>query len=340
MAGTPLNSAEISALVDAIEDGRVETTSAPAKEAVPYDLTSNDRAIRGQMPALDAINAQIASMLGMGLAGRTRRRLEVVSAPATLLKIGDLGALLSPPATVAVLRLGQGVGQAVLSMEASLTDGLLSAALGEKKPAADPVTAPSAPVDRRDLTSVERQVLKRLLGVFTEAMGTAWEPVLALRPEIVRFESDPRLLQIAPSNETAVLCSFEISGGLRGAVQLAIPYAALEPAKRALMAAPRQGDRFSDVVFAERLAEELSQVPVELRALLGQARTRLSRLLELEVGDTFMLDTSEGSALPVLVEGRAKLFGQPGVRGGAMSVTVERVAKPIQIPPSRTKRTA
>ena len=339
MAGTPLNPAEISALVDAIEDGRVETQSAPAKEAVPYDLTSNDRAIRGQMPALDAINAQIASMLGMGLAGRTRRRLEVVSAPATLLKMGDLGALLSPPATVAVLRLGQGVGQAILSMEVSLTDGLLSAALGEKKPVVEPVSAP-APIDRRELTSVERQVLKRLLAVFTEAMATAWEPVMPLKPEIVRFESDPRLLQIAPANETAVLCSFEVSGGLRGAVQLAIPYAALEPAKRALMAAPRQGDRFSDVVFAERLADELTHVPVELRALLGQAKTRLSRLLELEVGDTFMLDTSEGAALPVLVEGRAKLFGQPAVRGGAIAVTIDRVAKPIPIPPSRTKRSA
>ena len=342
MAGTPLNPDEVAALVDAIEDGRVQTGAAPGKEAVPYDLTSNDRAIRGQMPALDAINVQIASVLGMGLAGRTRSRLEVASAPATLLKMGDLGALLSPPATVGVLRLGQGVGQAIVSLEASLTDGLLSAALGEKKPPAEPSAAsPVAPSERRELTGVERQVLKRLLVVFTDAMATAWEPVMPIKPEIFRFESDPRLLAIAPPNETVVLCSFEVNGGLRGALQLAIPYAALEPAKRALMAAPRQGDRFSDVVFAERLAEELAQVPVEVRALLGQARTRLSRLLELEVGDTFMLDTSEGAPLPVLVEGRAKLFGQPTVRGGALAINVERVAKPVPVsPPAKTKRIA
>ena len=93
---------EIKALMSAIQDGRVdtETARAPRAQAVPYDLTSQDRIIRGQMPTLDAINEQIASMLGIGLAGRTRVGVRVTSSPATLLKFADLVPLLAPPASV------------------------------------------------------------------------------------------------------------------------------------------------------------------------------------------------------------------------------------------------
>ena len=71
MAAT-LTPEEIKALMSAIQDGRVNTEStakAARSEVVPYDLTSQDRIIRGQMPTLDAINEQVASMLGIGLAG-------------------------------------------------------------------------------------------------------------------------------------------------------------------------------------------------------------------------------------------------------------------------------
>jgi len=58
--GADLNPDEINALMDAIQDGRAGKESSGeegVREAVvPYDLTSRDRIIRGQMPTLDAIN--------------------------------------------------------------------------------------------------------------------------------------------------------------------------------------------------------------------------------------------------------------------------------------------
>jgi flagellar motor switch protein FliM len=322
--GVMLNPDEINALMSAIQDGRVPTDvpkKSAAAAAVPYDLTSQDRVIRGQMPTLDAINEQIASVFGMGLAGRTRLSIRVTSGPASLLKFGDFNSLLAPPATVCVMSLGKAGSQALLVLEPGLADTMIAAALGDKGGKHDESTPP--PEARRELTSVERNVLRRLMSIFTEGMTAAWAPVLPFKPEIARFETDPRLAVIAPVNEAAVLCAFEIDGAIKGLVQLAMPYTAIEPAKKALMSPPKLSTH-SDSRFAEQLAEELLQVSVESRVLLGQTRLNLRRLLDLNVGDVLTLGTSEGVSLPVFVQGRAKFTGQPEVHGGNIAVALDR----------------
>ena len=329
-----LNPDEVNALMSAIQEGRISPdagTPATRGQVVSYDLTSQDRVIRGQMPTLDAINEQVASILGVGLAGRTRLSLRVTSFPATLLKFIDFNPMLAPPATVCVLSLGKGSGHAIVVLDPGLEDALLAAALGDRKARPDEVPAES----RRDLTSVERQVLRRLLTMLTEAMSTAWAPVLAFKPEVLRFESDPRLVAIAPPNDPAVLCTFEVSGAFSGRLHLALPFTAIEPAKKQLTQPPRM-NALGDERFAANMASELGQVHVELRATLGKTQVTLSRLLALESGDILTLDTSEHAPLPVLVEGRAKLNGQPRVIGGAMAIVVERGVQDFPFKPART----
>jgi flagellar motor switch protein FliM len=210
-----------------------------------------------------------------------------------------------------------------LVLEPGLADSLIAAALGDKKSKAD-APAPGAPKAdaKRDLTMVERNVLKRLLSIFTDAMQAAWAPVLPFKPEVVRFETDPRLATSSPTSESAVLCSFELEGSLRGVIQLALPYTAIEPAKKALMSPPKIG-KAGDESFATALRDELTQVEVRLSALLGKTRMTVRQLLELEPGDLVMTGTSEGASLPLYVQGKAKFTGQPKVVGGAVALELE-----------------
>lgn len=294
--------------------------------AVPYDLTSQDRVIRGQMPTLDAINEQIAQSFAMGLAGRTRLSVRVSCGPASLLKFGDFNSLLAPPTTVVVMSLGNAGAQALLVLEPGLADTMIAAALGDKRGRPDePAPSPGGghQLDtRRDFTTVERNVLRRLLAVFTDAMQHAWAPVLPFRPEVVRFETDPRLAVISPGNEAAVLCSFEIEGAIRGVIQLALPYTAIEPAKKALMSPPKLNN-VSDDRFAMALRDEINQVEVGMAALLGKARMTVRQILDLEPGAVMMLGTSEGASLPLFIQGKAKFTGQPKVVGGALALEID-----------------
>jgi flagellar motor switch protein FliM len=316
-----LSQNEVDALMEAIQKGSVAPGPAgdQAAEAVTYDLTSQDRIIRGQMPTLDSINERIASMFGSGLAGRTRMGVRVTSSPASLLKFADIYAMITPPATVGVTSLGAGHGLALLLLEAGLAESLLAGALGDRKARADVASGEA----RRELTTVERPVLRRLLSQFTDAMESAWAEVFPLRPDIMRFEFDPRLCVIAPPNDVAILCSFEVAGVAAGHLKLAIPYAAVEPAKKVLAAPPRlcsQGDER----FAAALAREIENVEVRLCAELGRATMTLAQLLDLHLGSVLTLGREETAAVPIYVEGRNKLSGLPRVVGGSLAVVVER----------------
>ncbi len=323
---------EIKALMSAIQDGRVSTESdrADRSQVVPYDLTSQDRIIRGQMPTLDAINEQVASMLGIGLAGRTRVALRVTSTPATLLKFADLVPLLAPPASVCILGLGAAHGFGLAVLEPGLAEALLAAALGDKRAR----SSDAAPESRRELTSVEQLVLRRLLLILTEAMAQAWTGVVPFQPEVLRFELDPRMATIAPPTDVGIVSGFELKGGIEGRLQLVIPYSAVESAKQKL-SSPRRLSQRADERFAEALAREVEQVPVEIRGLYGRTRIPFAKLLDLKEGDVLLLDTDEAKPVPVVVQGREKLRGTPSISGGSLALVVDQPLRPpAQTPPA------
>jgi flagellar motor switch protein FliM len=331
---SPLDASEVEALMQAIQDGRVAPGMGGDARGpiVAYDLTSQDRIIRGQMPTLDAINDRIASLFGRSLAGRLRLEARVTSGAATMLKFADVQTLLAPPTTVGILTLGGGSGLGAILLEGNLANALLAGALGDRKARPEP----SRGGERSDLTNVERLVLRHLLSLMAEAMSVAWADVLPFRPEVLRFESDPRMAVIAPASDVAILCPFEMTGTLSGRLQVVIPYAAVEPAKKLLASPPRLGGGGSDgdARFSAALARELAEVDVEIRVEIGRRTLNLSELMGLEAGQVLTLNSNENAPLPVYVEGRLKATGSPRVVSGGMAVALDR---PIGVVGSRDK---
>jgi len=336
---SPLDPQELEALMQAIQEGRVGTESDAGSEqgdgsVVPYDLTSQDRIIRGQMPTLDSINERIASSFGKTLGGRLRLELRVSSSPAVLMKFAEVTGTVADQTITGVVSLGAGHGLALTVLEGSLTRGLLGAALGDRSVAN---AAPNADA-RAELTSVEKLVLKHILSIMSDSMATAWEDVLAFKPEVLRFESDPRMAIIATPSDVAILCSFEVTGSLEGKLVLAIPYSAVEPAKKLLTSPPRLGGQ-RDAKFSQALGREIEAVEVELRVEIGRRSLNLADLVELKAGDVITLNTNEGSPLPVFVQGRQKMTASPRVVGGGMAVEILKgIAQPSQ--PARAARAA
>ena len=328
-----LSPEEVKALMSAINDGKISPDSprSPADVAAAYDLTSQDRIIRGQMPALDAINDQVAQLLAIGLTGRTRLALRVTTSTAALLKFADLTPLLAPPAAVCILRLGPGMGFGLVVLAPGLGEALLAAALGDRRGRG----ADGPREAHREFTACEQQVLKRLLGVVTDALRTAWDGIIPFAPEAIRFELDPRMASIAPPTDVGIVSAFTITGGLEGSLQLVIPYSAVEPAKDRL-SAPRRLLQRADDRAASVIARELEQVQVDVRGVLGRARISFTRLLELQPGDLLLLDTDEAKPIPVWVQGREKLRAEPSVSGGAMALVVERAVAAGKPPLPRT----
>jgi flagellar motor switch protein FliM len=318
---SPLDQSEVDALMQAIQEGRVSSGDGKGEEApvLGYDLTSQERIIRGQMPTLDSIDDRIASMFGGALSARMRMELRVAATPASLLKFSDVAALLAPPSTVGLMSLGPGHGLGAVILDGGLAKALVAGALGDRKARADAQEGAA----KAEITNVERLVLKHLLGMLCEAMHTSWADILAIKPEVLRFEGDPRMAMIAAPSDLAILCGFEMAGAASGRLQVVIPYATVEPVKKLLSSPPRQAGA-QDASFMSRLSRELLDVKLQIRAEMGRAKVSFSRLLELQVGDLIALDGSEQAPVPVYVQGRRKLQGAPRVVGGNLAVVLEQ----------------
>lgn len=318
---SPLDQSEVEALMQAIQEGRL-AADAGASGGVPviaYDLTSQDRIIRGQLPTLDSIDDRTASLFAAAIAARTRLDIRVMATPASLMKFVDVSSLLAPPTTVGLMTLGSGHGLAIVTLEATLAKSLVAGALGDRKARSDLNEPPNGKVE---LTSVEKVVLRHIVTLFADSMASAWADILDWRPELVRWENDPRMAMVASPTDLAIVCAFELSGAATGRLQIMIPYAAVEAVKKLLMSPPRPSGGV-DARFQAALLRELSAVEVELRAEIGRTRLSLGRLLELKVGDLLVLDSNESAPVPIEVQGRRKMTGWPRVVSGSMGVVLE-----------------
>jgi flagellar motor switch protein FliM len=131
------------------------------------------------------------------------------------------------------------------------------------------------------------------------------------------------MAMVAPPSDLAILCSYELAGAVSGRLQIAIPYATVEPVKKMLTSPPRPGSSV-DARFSAALAHDLENVGVEVRVEMGRTSLSFSKLLDLKVGDLLVLEGSESSPLPIYVQGRRKLTGTPRVAGGSMAVVVDK----------------
>jgi flagellar motor switch protein FliM len=71
------------------------------------------------------------------------------------------------------------------------------------------------------------------------------------------------------------------------------------------------------------LAENVSQTPIEIKALLGNLKLSLAELLSLRTGDVIPLNGTQEDPIPVLIENKIKFMGKPTVVNGLWAVTIE-----------------
>jgi len=134
------------------------------------------------------------------LSGRTRLELRVTAARASLMKFADINSFLDGQNAVGVMSLG-----ADMASRWSLSrDRWPSRCWPRRLAIASQVRARQCAAE---LTHVEKVVLRNVLSMLSEAMATSWEGVLSFKPQVLRFESDPRMAAIAtPSDRGHPMC--------------------------------------------------------------------------------------------------------------------------------------
>jgi flagellar motor switch protein FliM len=251
----------------------------------PYDFSAQ-RINRMQLPLLETVSRSFAERAGASLSLLLSRDASVQFTALESAKSADLQAALPLPASLAVVRLKPLPGFAFVSVEPGLLLTLLDGFFGGSGRAnADPQAA-IAPAAQRFLALMMRG--------FAADLAAAWAPVIPLELELVKQETNPRLVQLGAPHESLLVLKFSVEFGARsGGIDWLLPETLLAPVREALAADGGQTALRKQEAWAPVITTALQEAEIDTRAILAQAQISLRELVRLSPGDIIPIEAPQ-----------------------------------------------
>jgi flagellar motor switch protein FliM len=251
----------------------------------PYDFTAQ-RINRMQLPLLEVVCKSFAERAGVALSTMLGRDASMQFTSLESAKSGDLQAALPVPASLAVVRLKPLPGFAFISVEPSLLLTLLDGFFGGSGRAITDPAAAIAPAAQRFLALMLRS--------FAPALTAAWAPVTPVELELVKQETNPRLVQLGAPLESLLVVRFNVEFGARGGhIDWLLPEPLLAPVRETLAADGGQTTLRKQEPWAPVLSKALQDAEVDTRAILAQAQISLRELVRLSPGDIIPIEAPQ-----------------------------------------------
>ena len=313
-----LSEDEVDALLRGVRDGAVSAGGrAPASGVQTFDLTSQERNLRGRLPGLELVVDRFVRGLRTSLGALLGQMPELDVRGLELLKFARVTARLPRPVGLGVFRMPPLRGQGLVVVTPALVSTLLQVFCGG-------TPERTAPVAGRDLSAIEQRVLERIGARVLHDLKEAFRPLAAIEFGGLSAETNPVFAAIAGPQELVVL--LELAVGIVGladpALWLCLPNAALDPLRHRLQTGVSGAGEAPGAGFGDRLRAALAAVELEFAAELGMHRMRLRDVLALGTGDVVPLRTGREGPVLVRVEGRPRFLAAPGVQSGSNAVRI------------------
>ena len=303
-------------------DGEIETETEEAVDEsgiVSYDLTSQERIIRGRMPTLDIINQRFTRLFRNSLSSTLRKVLDVSTVSTDTVKFGEFIKSLPVPASLHIFKMDPLRGFALFIAESKLVFALVDTFFGGGGNV-------SMKIEGRDFTTIEQRMIKKVVLMALEDFEKAWKPVHNVTISFVRSEVNPQFAAIVPPTDVVVVILFEIEmDQVSGTITVCLPYSTIEPIIGKLKAGFQSDQLEVDQLWIKRLRERMLEAQVEVVVELGKAIITSKDLVNFKVGDIIQLDNDVNDELNVKIEGVSKFRGYPGTMKGNKAVQVSSI---------------
>lgn len=307
-----LSQEEIDALLRGLSTGELDTEKREGEEVTginPYDLTSQDRIIRGRMPTLEIINEKFARMFRLSLSAALGKMMDISVISIEMRKFSEFLKTVPVPSSINIFKMEPMRGFALFVLEAPLIFNFIDNFFGGGvKVNIRPVKA-----EGREFTAVEQIIIKKVVRMVLDDMEKSWKAVLDVKVDYVRSEINPQFVSIVAPTEVAIIINFQVeTDNYTGMMIFCIPYSVIEPIRDKLYAG-FQSDRYEvDAKWITRFTESLQNSDVRLTAELGQTEITVNDLVNLRPGDTIQLTRDISEELILKVENIPKFRGEVG----------------------------
>ncbi|HEY3295754.1 MAG TPA: flagellar motor switch protein FliM [bacterium] len=314
-----LTQEEIDALLKSVVTTQSSTPVAESKDRPIhlYDFKHPDRISKDQLRALRTIHDSFSRAFGTYLSGMLRTLVDINLLSIDQATYSEYMLSLSVPSCIYIMASKNLKGAAIMEISPQFALTVVDRLLGGSGNRVGNI---------RELTIIEQNILRKMVESGISILTDAWRHIYRLNLYIESFESNPQFVQIAPASETAAVVSFEIIiRDMTFPMNLCFPYFVLDPLIQNLstswsnVATKRLTSRENESL---RTRIQLSKLPIEVR--LGSAKLHMKDLAKLRVGDVVRMDERSDECLKIIVNGKTKFWGEPGVSKARKAVRIVR----------------
>ncbi|MDB6049957.1 MAG: fliM [Pseudomonas sp.] len=279
-----LSQEEIDALLHGVDDGLVQTETAAEPGSVKsYDLTSQDRIVRGRMPTLEMINERFARYTRISMFNMLRRSADVAVGGVQVMKFGEYVHSLYVPTSLNLVKIKPLRGTALFILDAKLVFKLVDNFFGGD--------GRHAKIEGREFTPTELRVVRMVLEQAFIDLKEAWQAIMEVSFEYINSEVNPAMANIVGPSEAVVVSTFhiELDGG-GGDLHVTMPYSMIEPVREMLDAGFQSDLDDQDERWVNALKEDVLDVAVPLSAVVARRQILLRDILHMQPGDVIPVD--------------------------------------------------
>ena len=282
-----LSQDEIDALLHGVDDGLVQTEMAAEPGSVKsYDLTSQDRIVRGRMPTLEMINERFARYTRISMFNMLRRSADVAVGGVQVMKFGEYVHSLYVPTSLNLVKIKPLRGTALFILDAKLVFKLVDNFFGGD--------GRHAKIEGREFTPTELRVVRMVLEQAFIDLKEAWQAIMEVNFEYINSEVNPTMANIVGPSEAIVVSTFhiELDGG-GGDLHVTMPYSMIEPVREMLDAGFQSDLDDQDERWSKALREDVLDVSVPLSATVARRQLRLRDILHMQPGDVIPIELQD-----------------------------------------------
>ena len=285
-----LSQDEVDALLQGItgESQKLEQEEAPQGGVRSYDLSSQERIVRGRMPTMEIINERFARNIRIGLFNFIRKSPEISIGGIKVQKYSAFLREIVVPTNFNIVSVRPLRGSGLIVCDPTLVFAVIDALFGG-------AGKYHTRIEGRDFSPTEQRIITRLVDVITDEYKKAWTGIYPLELEYQRSEMQPQFANIATPGEVVVSTSFTLEiGDTTGTVHFCIPYSTLEPIRDVLYSTIQGDSNEPDRRWVNLLKEQIQSAEVDLVAELATAPATVEQLLAFKPGDFIELDLQPG----------------------------------------------
>ena len=262
-----------------------------------YDLSSQERIVRGRMPTMEIINERFARNIRIGLFNFIRKSPEISIGGIKVQKYSAFLREIVVPTNFNIVSVRPLRGSGLIVCDPTLVFAVIDALFGG-------AGKYHTRIEGRDFSPTEQRIILRLVEVVTAEYKKAWSGIYPLELEYQRSEMQPQFANVATPSEIVVATSFTLEiGDSSGTIHFCIPYATLEPIRDVLYSTVQGDSNEPDRRWVNLMKQQIQAAEVELVAELATAPATVEQLLSFKPGDFIELDLQKSI--------KAKVVGVP-----------------------------